>query len=561
MRVTAALLGLLLLMAPQAEARVVNLAIGERAWAAIQSSARFTDIEGAFRSAKTWSALIAIRLECEQHPGKPELRGTDTFAGSGIRWAIARWTEDDLHQKLIPDYRQVCALLHLPVGEWNSRENCFDLPNGSRVYAVHLKTSQVANRYAKIRGLTVAGFYIDQLEEVPEDVYEEAALRLSQPGFPQRMLVTPNPVPETHWIARKWPVKNTRQDHAYFSLSIWDNAHNLAPETIRAAETLYPEGHPARRTKLEGRRGLDVRGTPVYVGAFSRSRHVTPVAFTPELALLESYDYGFHHPAVVFGQTAPWGWLRILGGIMGQDLHLDEFLPIVERYRAKWFSHEVDGQLVAPTFIQSCGDPAGANENSQGLRGKPISLLRGWYREHGKASVVPQFKPSANHPEHRRAAIDTAATYMRHQSLKGKECFLVDPERWVLATRTEVGLIEERYDSFFVDGLELGYVLEGDARHSTRLGTFHVPVKDGWFEHGQNCFEYLMQQFVPELPAASARAPEQHRQWLIEVERAARAARQQAFIASQRDDDEEPIDGTVPAVQRPEPLGRSRAGY
>jgi hypothetical protein len=47
-------------------------------------------------------------------------------------------------------------------------------PNGSRVYCVHLKTSQRDNRYATVRGLTVAMFYIDQLEEVPEDVYNEA---------------------------------------------------------------------------------------------------------------------------------------------------------------------------------------------------------------------------------------------------------------------------------------------------------------------------------------------------------------------------------------------------
>lgn len=557
-------------MAPRADATtlydetIADIRLGEAQYSIFESTARFLNAEGAFRSAKTWTALIKIRLQCEDYPGKPELRGTDTFAGSGIRWAIARWTEDGLNQKLIPDYRNVCALLGLPVGEWNSRESCFDLPNGSRIYAVHLKSSQISGRYAKVRGLTVAGFYIDQLEELPEDVYEEAALRLSQPGFPQQMIATPNPVPETHWIARKWPIDNRRPDHQYLSLSVWDNAHNLSPETIRAAEQLYPVGHPARRTKLEGLRGMDVRGTPVYIGAFVRSRHVRAVALNTQLPLGESYDFGFHHPCVVFYQWAPWGWLRVLGGVMGQDMHLDEFLPIVERYRALWFS-DAEGQPVS--FIQATCDPAGANENAQGVRGKPVGLLRAWYRTHGKQAVVPQFKTNANMPENRRASIDTAATYMRHQSIDHSECFLVDPERWALVTRDEAGRQEERFDSYFIDALELGYVLEEEARHSSKLGSFYVPVKDGWFEHPMNCFEYGVQQHVRELPVPSARAPELHRQFLIEVERQAKLLRKLALDKKQADPDEDAfgdkVDGTVPLVQfgRDKGFSGGRSGY
>jgi terminase large subunit-like protein len=541
------LVALLSLMAPVASASesVTDIRLGEAQYGIYAAEARFVDAEGAFRSAKTWTALIKIRLQLESAPG--------------IRWAMARWTEDDLHQKLIPDWRNVCALMGLSHGTWNTQESCFDFPNGSRIYAVHLKSSQITGRYSKVRGLTVAGFYIDQLEEVPEDVYEEAALRLSQPGFPQQMIVTPNPVPDTHWIARKWPIDNRRQDHQYLSLSIWDNAHNLSSETIRAAETLYPVGHPARRTKLEGRRGMDVRGVPVYTGAFVRTRHVPieGVAFNRQLPLGEAYDFGFHHPAIVFYQWAPWGWLRVLGGVMGQDMHIDEFLPIVERYREKWF-----GDV---SFIQATCDPAGANENAQGVRGKPVGILRNWYREHGKRTVVPQYKASANMPENRRAAIDIAATYMRHQSLDHSECFQVDPERWALVIRDEAGRQEERFDSYFVDGLELGYVLEEEARHSTKLGTFYVPQKDGWFEHPMNCFEYGIQQHVRELPVASARAPSQHRQFLIDIERQVRLNEKFDLAKKQTDPDLDPygdqLDGTVPVHQHPKRTRGGRAGY
>lgn len=561
----AAVLLVLLLMSADAEAveTVSDITFGEKQFELYTAADRFLNAEGAFRSAKTWTALAKIRLQLEEWPGQLDPHRVGAYIqGSGIRWAMSRWTEDDLHQKLIPDWRLVCALLGVPHGEWNTSEGCFDFYNGSRVYGIHLKTSQITTRFAKVRGLTVAGFYIDQAEEVPEDVLEEASLRISQPGFPQQFIITPNPVPETHHIARRWSTRNPKPGHRLIQLSIWDNAHNLSPETVQAAEALYPPGHPARRTKLEGLRGLDVRGTPVYTGAFVRSRHVPAlgVAFNPQLALCELYDFGFHHPCVVFLQWAPWGHLAVLGGVMGQDLHLDEFLPIVERYRAKWFPKAV--------LISAGCDPAGANENAQGIKGLPVSLLREWYREHGQTQVTPRYLSHANAPEYRRAAIDRGATYMRHQGLGGAECFAVDAEHWALVGRDTAGRMEERYDSFFIDGLELGYVLEEregqvQARHSGRLGTYYVPKKDGWFEHAQNCFEYGLQLFVQDLPMASARAPEAHRQFLIDVERAAQMAEKQALIAQQTDLDEDPfgdkIDGLVPAT--PMRSNRGRSGY
>ena len=483
------LLAGLLLMAglkplpPEFGVRVVEVKLGPVHREIMRATDRFLDVEGALRSAKTWTILIKLRRLVEEYPG--------------IKVAISRWTEDDLNQKLVPDFRNVCALMGIAHGTWNAQESCYDFDNGSRVYCVHLKTSQRDNRYAKVRGLTVAVFYIDQLEEVPEDVYNEAALRLSQPNFPQQMIVSPNPVPDTHWIAKRWPEHNRNPQHRYLRLTIWDNKHNLDASTIAAAEMLYPVGHPLRRTKLEGKRGLDVRGTPIYTGAFVRSRHVRSIDILPSLPLCEAYDYGFHHPCVVWYQWAPWGWIRVLGGVMGSDMHLDDFLPVVERYRDLWFPTRLR--------IEATCDPAGASENSQGLTGTPVGILREWYRLNGHRNergetVFPQFKPDANHPERRSAANTMAATYMRRQ-VNGDEGFLVDAERWILAS-----MGDETHDNFFIDGLEAGYVCEDEARHSSKLGTYWVAKKDGWFEHGQNCFEYGVQAHVLDLPMPGERA-------------------------------------------------------
>jgi len=482
---------LALLMAATLTPRVVDVRLGpvqREIVRAIRQPGpnRFVDVEGALRSAKTWSILIALRTVVEDHPG--------------IALAIARWTEGDLNQKLVPDWRNVCALMEIPFGTWNFKESCYDLPNGSRVYCVHLKTSQRDNRFATVRGLTVAMFYIDQLEEVPEDVYNEAALRLSQPGYPQLMVVSPNPVPETHWIAKKWPTTNSNPQHRYLRVAMRDNKHNLDPSTIEAAEQLYPIGHPLRSIKLEGRRGLDVSGTPVYSGAFVRARHVREsLNINPDLPLLECYDFGFHHPCVIWMQWAPWGHLRVLGGVMGSDLHLDAFLPIVERYRGLWFPQRLR--------LDATCDPAGASENSQGLPGTPVAYLRDWYFELGEKdadgkSVAPTVIPDANQPERRYAANQKAATYMR-RLVNQHEAFLVDAQRWVL-----VELNDERHDTFFIDGLDVGYVFEAEPRHSSRLGSYYIPKKDKWFEHPMNCFEYGLQAFVLDLPLGNVHAEE-----------------------------------------------------
>ena len=77
--------------------RVVEVRLGPIQREIIRAQERFVDVEGALRSAKTWSCLIKIRRQMEEYPG--------------IRWAMARWTEGDLNQKLVPDYRNVCVKL------------------------------------------------------------------------------------------------------------------------------------------------------------------------------------------------------------------------------------------------------------------------------------------------------------------------------------------------------------------------------------------------------------------------------------------------------------------
>jgi hypothetical protein len=230
-------------------------------------------------------------------------------------------------------------------------------------------------------------------------------------------------------------------------------------------------------------RGLNVVGTPVYGGdpdrglapMFTRSIHIRPVMYNPKLPLLTAIDFGKHHPCAVFGQYTPWNQLLLLGGVMGQNLYLEDFAPIIKRYRAEWF----------PERLQDleCCDPAGAHDNSQGVRNNGIKVLQ----EHG---IHPTYKENSNAPDVRLAMIERLAGYMRRRTPQG-EAFGIEsnPDRWMLVSPDYV-----KSWQFLSAGFEAGYVWD---QNMVSVGSKQIrrPKKDGWYEHGQNCCEYLELNF------------------------------------------------------------------
>ena len=64
---------------------------------------------------------------------------------------------------------------------WHSEEHYDELQNGSRVYLMGLRSGEPqSNPYVKFIGLTLAGIYIDQAEELEEhkDIYQQLKSRL-----------------------------------------------------------------------------------------------------------------------------------------------------------------------------------------------------------------------------------------------------------------------------------------------------------------------------------------------------------------------------------------------
>ena len=434
------------------------------------------DLEGALSSGKTTACLWKVHISLDTRPG--------------IHWWIGRYGDGETQTKVRPAFEQICQQAGSDL-TWNAKELAYDFANGSKCYSYGLKSPDAMSRYSKMRGMGVAGVYLDQAEELPEDFSLELRLRLRQPGFPHQLIFSPNPPNVTHWLAHQFPDDNSLPNRRYYAVSIHDNAHNLPPALLASALAAYPPDHAKHRSVILGQRGLNVTGIPVYKGLFQRALHIRPLDYNPRAPLLEAIDFGKHHPCVLWAQQPFQGGLHLLGGLLGQDLFLDDFLPMAQQYRAQWF----------PSIAarQTCCDPAGSHQSSQGIRFNGVDILK-------RFGMVPQWKDNSNAPDVRLATIEALGGHMRRRSGSG-EAFAVEsnPERWL-----RVSLDGPVADPFVGDALEAGYVWD---EHMVSVGNKQVrkPKKDGWFEHGMNCTEYLELNFGALQPTASEVAARQRR--------------------------------------------------
>lgn len=443
-----------------------------------RDDSREIDVEGAIRAGKTTVCLHKVLSSC--------------LDLAGIHWLIARWSDDSTDKILKPIWRSICASSGVRLA-WNGAESYDQLANGSRVYITGLKAQDATQRYGKFRGLTIARAYIDQAEEMPQDVYLELVGRLSQTGYTPQIILSPQTVNVDHWIADEFPAdRELKPGRAYYALSTHDNAHNLPPEYISTLEMRFPRGTPQHTTLILGRRGATIIGDPVYgasldgsnPGSFLRTRHEVPCAYDARLGLEIGLDFGKHHPCVVFRQVSPLGQTRYLGGLLGHDVHLDPFLHQVARYQALWFPN--------PCEVRWCCDPAGMS-NPIGV--DMTAMLRG----HG---IIARVVPSSNTPAVRLALIERMAARMRTRDLSGGEAFVVAAdERWL-----RISAHGEVTHRMVADALEFGYVWD---EHMVSSGNKQMrkPKKDGWHEHPMNVLEYLEANFGHAPAPTKATAP------------------------------------------------------
>lgn len=419
---------------------------------------RFVDFEGAVRAGKSTPLIWKIIDYAIRFPG--------------IQMMLARWTDDALNMQLKPLFYKECPK-ELLAG-WNAKEEYQSFTNSSLVYLRSLKTSDDSSRYAKFTGLTLAVIGVDQPEELPPDIYHALKARLSQPGYPQQLLLTPNPPSPNHWLAAEFPEDNSRPGYLYIPTSVYDNRHVLGDQYILSLEQAYPQGHVMRRRWIEGRRGLSADGEPVYGKIFNRDVHVEEIEFLPDYPLIESWDFGQKHPAISWHQLLPWGWWNILGEYQGDRQFIDEVVPTVAQLRTTLFPKL--------KTLQVCCDPSGADSTSHGMRQTAVSVLNDHLRERYGPMTAARFVPGSNKIEKREFSIQQVAGYMTRLS-RGRVAMKVHPRCGIM-----------------IDGFEGGYVYDDRSFSSSRLPSLRRPKKDGYYDHLQNTTEYVALNFVAGVP-------------------------------------------------------------
>ncbi len=446
------------------------------------------DLEGARYSAKTWLLSLKVIRSCVKHPG--------------IIWLICRYTEDATRKLLKPVFEMIARREGIDL-EWDDNASAFFFPEmdgkRSKVQAHGLRAQSIAGALEKVRGLDVAGVWNDQTEELPQAIAEELVFATRQAGYPHQVLFSPNPPSEDHYLTDMFPKENPFPNRRYYRVSLYDNPH-VPKEKLKEIEDAYPPTNARYKSLVLGKRGPNVVGTPIYgsdmsgaTGVFLRATHVLPCAVDSSARILESVFSGQHHPIWLASQRTPLG-LKVLGGVMGKRMFIEDFIKWVDFYREEWFGSQEH---------ELCCDPPPSDEDTN-LRYTHVNILR-------EAGKQPRWRANACAPDVRETVIQNIAGMMRRQS-----AFTInaDPARWVM-----VSSVVTKQTELFTDGIEGSYVWD---EHLVSVGNKKVrqPKTDQWVDGWQRCLENTVLNFCAGQPT--------------EAEERDAAARRAALLQPQR---------------------------
>ena len=159
----------------------------------------------------------------------------------------------------------------------------------------------------------------------------------------------------------------------------------------------------------------------------------------------------------------------------GEELFIEDVCPGALPYRARWFPGVLE--------VRSTGDPARETFSPHGVATSAADVLR----KHG---LELQFFATANRGDRRDMAIQTMAGSMRRLTPQ-RAAFRVTPQFVVVTKRGSTAT------PVLVDGFEAGYFWDAKSTKGTTNPNTRRPLKDGYYDHGQNCVEDIAQMFGP----------------------------------------------------------------
>lgn len=187
----------------------------------LRANHRINAWEGAIRSGKTIGSIIAWLLFVQEAPPGP--------------LAMIGKTRDTLSRNVL----DVIADIHPGVITYTrGAPTCRILGR-----LVHVIGANDARSESRIRGLTLAGAYVDEITVVPEDFWTQLLGRMSVPGA--KLFGTTNPDNPSHWFKKKFLDKEKlplddpeRPDIVSFHFNLDDNP-GLEAEYVRGLKAEF----------------------------------------------------------------------------------------------------------------------------------------------------------------------------------------------------------------------------------------------------------------------------------------------------------------------------------
>lgn len=100
---------------------------------------------------------------------------------------------------------------------------------------------------------------------------------------------------------------------------------------------------------------------------YDNNKHCINMPVYPNLPIIRGWDFGYHHPAVVFTQKTELGCLNIGDLVLGRDIGIKQFGRYIKEYCEKYYK--------GYTF-QDYGDPAGAQVRDVAAGKSAIHMLK-----------------------------------------------------------------------------------------------------------------------------------------------------------------------------------------
>ena len=249
--------------------------------------------DGAIRSGKTQAACKMIASWAWQ------------MGGPNWKFVVMRRTYRELEDStkaafLRGDGKMPPACPPQLVKRFLAKDEMAILHNGAEI--LFRSAENAAETEDKLRNVTLAGVFIDQVEELDSaeyfQMYETLVSRCSDPRGPRKIILVANPGPEDHWVHKRFVDDWTKTDFTRrVHVALTENEWNLPASYVRAMERRR-ESNPAwyKRFVLGEWGAFAGKRFPVW----SEEAHVCkPFDVPSDWEIVCGIDYGWSNPTAV----------------------------------------------------------------------------------------------------------------------------------------------------------------------------------------------------------------------------------------------------------------------